>query len=125
MHARVRRKLGRQAVGRLGESAVAWAFTQRGFDVLGRNVRTRFGEIDLIVAKADRTVFVEVKTRTSSIYGYPEEAVDFKKRVHLERSCQALASRYSSNGAWSILIVSVELDLISRTASLRRIELED
>jgi putative endonuclease len=53
----------RRALGRLGEDIAAAHFERLGFEVLARNVRTRHGEIDLIVFGERAIVFVEVKTR--------------------------------------------------------------
>jgi putative endonuclease len=53
----------RGALGRLGEELAAAHLEERGFSVLARNVRTRHGEIDLIVFGGSAIVFTEVKTR--------------------------------------------------------------
>ena len=118
------KRLSKQQLGSLGERIVADALAQRGHKILGRNVRTRFGEIDLI-ARTDTTVlFVEVKTRTSRNFGLPEEAVGYKKRLHLSRCATALANEFAQGCDWAILIVAVEIDLNNRTARLRQIELD-
>lgn len=49
--------------GRLAEWLAAWMFRLQGFRVLGRNVRTPAGEIDLVVRRGKLVVFVEVKRR--------------------------------------------------------------
>ena len=46
------------------------------------NWRGKFGEIDLIIRKDDQWRFIEVKMRSNIKYGYPEEAVDTRKRSH-------------------------------------------
>jgi len=53
----------RRALGRLGEGLAAAHLERRGFAVVGRNVRTRYGEIDLIAFDGRTLVFAEVKTR--------------------------------------------------------------
>jgi len=53
----------RHRLGRLGEELAGAHFRRLGFSVLGRNVRTRHGEIDLIVFDGRTLVFVEVKSR--------------------------------------------------------------
>jgi len=53
----------RRALGRLGEQLAAAHLRRLGFSTLGRNVRTRHGEIDLIAFNGEALVFVEVKTR--------------------------------------------------------------
>lgn len=53
----------RQRLGRVGEQLAAEHLQRRGFAILARNHRTRWGELDLIAADARRIVFCEVKTR--------------------------------------------------------------
>jgi putative endonuclease len=53
----------RRALGRLGEELAATHLQRLGFSALGRNVRTRHGEIDLIAFDGCTLIFVEVKTR--------------------------------------------------------------
>lgn len=53
----------RHRLGRVGEQLAAAHLERRGFAILARNHRTRWGELDLIAADAQRIVFCEVKTR--------------------------------------------------------------
>ncbi|MFO0704935.1 MAG: YraN family protein [Candidatus Andersenbacteria bacterium] len=117
--------LTNQQLGQIGESLVTYALGERGFTVVARNVRTRYGEIDLIAQKEGITIFVEVKTRTSRRFGYPEEAVDRKKRLHLSRACLSLAPKYARTNDYAILVVAVELDLAARAAKLVQIQLDE
>jgi putative endonuclease len=55
----------RHTAGRQGEDLAARHFERLGFDVLARNHRTRYGELDLVVYDGRTLVFVEVKTRRS------------------------------------------------------------
>ncbi len=55
----------RHALGRRGEDLAAAHFARLGFEVLARNHRTRFGELDLVVFDGHTIVFIEVKTRRS------------------------------------------------------------
>jgi putative endonuclease len=57
---------GRPGLGALGEQLAAEHFERLGYSVLARNVRTRYGEIDLIAFDGQTLVFAEVKTRRSS-----------------------------------------------------------
>jgi putative endonuclease len=61
----------RRTIGRLGEDLAASHLTRLGFSTLARNVRTRHGEIDLIVFDGKALVFVEVKTRSAGFGGRP------------------------------------------------------
>ena len=53
----------RHVAGKRGEELAAEHFVRLGFEVLARNHRTRFGELDLVVYDGSTLVFVEVKTR--------------------------------------------------------------
>lgn len=57
---------GRRALGTLGESLAVAHFRALGFVVVARNVRTRYGEIDMIASDGASLVFAEVKTRRAS-----------------------------------------------------------
>jgi len=64
---------------------VADWYRQRGYQVVARNWRCREGELDLVLRKARTIVFCEVKTRTSSAFGAPVEAVTRTKQRRLRR----------------------------------------
>jgi putative endonuclease len=53
----------RHRLGQIGERLAAEHLERRGFAIVARNHRTRWGELDLIAADAERTIFCEVKTR--------------------------------------------------------------
>ena len=67
---------------------------KKGYRLLERQYRTRFGEIDLIMQTGETVVFVEVKTRSSHDFGLPEEAVTATKKSHLWKAAETwLTSR--------------------------------
>lgn len=66
--------------GKLGEKLAQDFLLKKNYKILERNYRNKIGEIDLIALDKDLIVFVEVKTRTSSAFGYAYEAVDWKKQ---------------------------------------------
>lgn len=116
--------LSNRDLGAMGERLVAYALRQRGCTILGRNVRTKYGEVDLIAKQRDVVLFVEVKTRRSRRYGYPEEAISLKKRLHMARACSVLASKYARGSHYALLVVAVEVDFATKVAKLTRIELD-
>jgi len=61
----------RRTIGRLGEDLAAAHLDRLGFATIARNVRTRHGEIDLIVFDGRTLAFVEVKTRAAGFGGRP------------------------------------------------------
>lgn len=62
-----------------GEKLAAAFLEEKGYVIIERNFRYKHSEIDIIMQKEDWLIFVEVKTRTSHQFGYPEEFVDEKK----------------------------------------------
>lgn len=62
-----------------GEQLAADFLTSKGFEIMHRNYRYKHSEIDLIVKKGNWLIFVEVKTRSSHAFGYPEQFVDRHK----------------------------------------------
>lgn len=66
-------------LGKWGEEDAAAYLVQKGFAILHRNWRHSHYEIDIIAEKEGVLHFVEVKLRTSTNFGLPEEAVDKRK----------------------------------------------
>jgi putative endonuclease len=75
----------RTRLGRSGEELAADLYRREGFTIVERNYRCREGEIDVIAQRAGVVVFCEVKTRHSSRWGEPSEAVGFHKQRRLRR----------------------------------------
>jgi len=74
-----------QSLGRLGEENAVGHLKRLGYRIIGRNVRTRFGEIDVVCRDRGHIVFVEVKTRSSDTFGTAAEAVTPEKSARLKR----------------------------------------
>lgn len=72
-------------LGRQGERIAADYLTRAGHRVVDRNWRSATGELDLVTIDAGTVVAVEVKTRTSTGYGHPFEAIDARKLHRLHR----------------------------------------
>ena len=79
----------RQSVGRRGESLAAAFLQTKGFLLRERNWRCRYGEIDLIMERQGEVRFIEVKTRETTTFGFPEESITHTKREHLSRAIEA------------------------------------
>jgi len=100
--------LSRQALGRWGEAQAADYLLARGYQILARNVRTPYGEIDLVAFFEQMLVFVEVKTRTNTRYGYPEEAVNQAKQAHMQAAAEAYIQTLDETaGTWRLDVIAV------------------
>jgi len=69
----------RRLFGNACEIAAARFLERKGYKILAHQFKTRIGEIDLIADQDGELVFVEVKARRNTKFGYPEEAVDARK----------------------------------------------
>jgi putative endonuclease len=111
---------GNKVLGDRGEAAAAAHLANLGYEILARNLRTPYGELDLIARQAGSTVFVEVKTRRSRTHGLPEEAITLRKRNHLLASAQYYLQLHAlSDSLWRVDIVAVEFD---SSGVLKRLE---
>jgi len=72
--------------GKSGEDIAVQFLKRRGYRILERNFRTKFGEIDIIARDRKTTVFIEVKLRESISSGYPSESVVKAKMYHLQNT---------------------------------------
>jgi putative endonuclease len=80
----------RRVLGDAGEELVARWYADAGYRVLDRNWRCREGELDVVVAREGVLVFCEVKTRRTTAFGVPAEAVTLSK----QRRLRTLAMRW-------------------------------
>ncbi len=85
----------KQALGKRGERLARQFLRQRGYKIVASNFSRRFGEIDIIACQDKTIVFVEVKTRTSSEFGLPQEGIKAEKIRHLFRSAQCYIKKYA------------------------------
>ena len=100
----------RQQTGQRGEDIAADYLMAKGYRILDRNWRCSIGELDIIMEKGNVLVFVEVRTRTSSRYGSPEESITPAKQAKLiELAHTYLQEVESVHASWRIDIAAVVL----------------
>jgi putative endonuclease len=76
----------RQELGRRGEQVAADHLIRRGFSIVDRNYRTRWGELDIVAYDGETLVFCEVKARRAPHgSGRPLDAVHGPKRAQLRK----------------------------------------
>lgn len=92
--------------GAEGEALAARFLQEKGYEIVDRNYRFKRSEIDLIAKKNGWLIFVEVKTRTSNAFGYPEEFVDRAK----EKKIMEGAEQYMLDQNWE---GNVRYDIVS------------
>jgi len=107
-------KTAGQQFGAWGEQLACDYLVLNGYEILDRNVRTPYGEIDIIarekklVDESQTLVFVEVKARRTNTYGYPEDAITESKRKHLIEAAEYyLQENPELAEAWRIDVISI------------------
>lgn len=73
----------KKELGNLGEKISTQYLEKNKYKILKRNFYCKQGEIDIIAKDGNEIVFIEVKTRTSSCFGSPSEAVNIIKQRHM------------------------------------------
>jgi len=73
-----------KTTGNKGEELAVQYLSEKGYEIIERNWRFRHAEVDIITSKNSRLHFFEIKTRTTSKYGKPEESMSYKKMKMLK-----------------------------------------
>ena len=81
-------------VGAWGEQLAAKYLIKKKYKVLASGVRSRYGEIDLIVSNRNFLVFVEVKLRKNAQFAKAREYVDFYKQNRIRTTAELYLSQY-------------------------------
>ncbi len=118
-----RKKKETAATGRLGETYAVEYLIRHGYEILRKNYRKQFGEVDIVACEKGTIVFVEVKTRRSDIFGTPSEAVDGRKQRQLSRIAQDYLLNHQLNDvAARFDVVGVTLDQHNRPVTIELIK---
>jgi len=110
-------------IGKIGEEMAMAFLEQKGYEILGVNVRTPLGEIDIVARRKNVTVFVEVKTRATSSLGPPYLNITrTKQRQIVKNALCYLKSKGLVFSDWRIDVVSVKLNERYEPGSIELIE---
>jgi putative endonuclease len=113
--------LSRPGSGQQAERRAVRHYRLRGYRVVGVNVWSAGYELDLIVRRGRRLVFCEVKSKSGTAFGAPEEMVDREKQRRLFRAAEAWLA---ANRVAATLDVEFEV-LAMADGCLRRVRLGD
>jgi len=94
--------------GNKGEELAANFLEGKGYKIIIANYRYKHAEIDLIVKKENLLVFVEVKTRSSILFGEPEAFVTGKKAAKVMEGAEQFMIEHNWHGNIRFDIVSVK-----------------
>lgn len=96
-----------QKVGKFGEELVKDYLIRKGYEIIARNLKISYQEVDIIAKNGEYYIFVEVKTRTSNILGEADEAFDDIKMDNLNVAIAKYIEKNNINEKY------VQIDLIS------------
>lgn len=113
-----------QNVGEMGERLAARLLKEKGFTIVDRNYRKKWGEIDIVAEKDCVIHFVEVKAITSKGDYMPEDNVRLWKKQRLSRVIRTylLDKKISDDTEFQIDVIAVRLDFETKKATIRLVE---
>lgn len=101
----------RKKLGNKGEKRAANFLRKQGYQIIEKNYHSLLGEIDIVAKEGESIVFVEVKTRRSTDFGLPEEALSYDKRRRLSKlALNYLAHRRIEGSNCRFDVVSILMD---------------
>ncbi|MBA1333838.1 MAG: Endonuclease [Firmicutes bacterium] len=83
----------KKEIGDIGERAARSYIEGIGYNILDVNYRSKYGEIDIVAYDGTTLAFIEVKSRRSTRYGTPGEAVDWNKQKRMIKTAMAYLSQ--------------------------------
>lgn len=97
-------------IGQLGEDAACQFLKKKRYEILDRNYRQNFGEIDIVTKKGDTISFIEVKTRKNDTYGLPCEFVTKPKQERIIKTAYAYILEKALDMSYSFDVIEVYFD---------------
>ena len=98
-----------KTLGDRGEKMAADYLMRSGYSIIQTNYRTSHLEIDIIAQQGKTLVFIEVKSRSTHYFGYPENAVNSKKKDHLINAANDFIHSWDWKGDIRFDIISILL----------------
>ncbi len=107
---------GKVGLGLRGESLAAQALQKHGFEIITRNWRCPYGEVDIVATRGDDLYFVEVRTRRTAVLPTPEQSLTPRKNTHMELVARTYLGTHASGRqlTWHLSFVAVAMDRAGR-----------
>jgi putative endonuclease len=125
-------KTAKQGIGMIGEEIACRFLTGKGYSVVSRNYRKKWGEIDIIAKKEGKISFIEVKTmnvQTKSNVSRetldelrPEEHVDRNKLRRFGNAIRSYLEEFHIGDNWMFHVIAIDINTEKKTACIRFIE---
>lgn len=110
-------------IGNYGENLAIEFIKSKSYKILEQNYTNRYGEIDIIALKDDLLVFIEVKSRYSTSFGNPLEAVTYskQKRIYKLSSYYILLNNYNNFNV-RFDVIEILFNTLNQTYMLNHME---
>jgi len=113
----------RRIFGDLGEDKAVKFLENKGYEIVERNYHSPYGEIDIIAKNSGKLTFIEVKTRSGSSFGEPEEAINDKKINNIIKSSEHyLKENFDKDIAIDFEVISIKQ---TKDTKIRHLKLFD
>lgn len=108
-------------LGKWGEEIAAAFVEKKGYEILQRDWKSGHHDLDIIAKDEDTLVVIEVKTRRNRLFGNPEEAIDYKKRLSLQSAINHFVKSHHINAPVRFDIISI-VGMIGSTPEIDHIK---
>ena len=112
----------KQEIGKIGEDIACSYLEKNNYKIICRNYRDKTGEIDIIARDVTKEiVFIEVKTRQNLKYGYPIDAINKQKLIHICKTATLyiLLNKLENN---NIRFDAIEVYISNKKAKIRQVK---
>ncbi len=107
-------------IGQFGENLAKEYLIRKGFKIIDSNKKIGNPEIDIITKKNNETIFVEVKTRTSKIFGEADETLRTKQIKTLKKAISIYCFRNKINMNFIRLdLIAIDINKLKKTANIK------
>ena len=117
--------MDQKLLGKKGEETATDFLKKEGYQILDTNFHKRSGEIDIIAFDSNFSeyVFVEVKTRSSTTFGFPEESITVRKQAHMLAAAESYIQEHPDLGNdWRIDVIAILCQGSTKKHSLKHFE---
>jgi putative endonuclease len=115
--------MNKQDTGNLGEKFAQSFLKRKGYKIIATNYRSSYGEMDIILRKADCLIFAEVRCKRSHVFGTPEESITSSKKQKLISMAQGYIQKNPPVcKSWRIDFIAVEIDANNRATRIEHFE---
>jgi putative endonuclease len=112
--------MNKREKGIWGEEKAVKYLLEKGIEIIARNQRTSYGELDIIGRDESQIIFFEVKMRSGDWFGYPEDAVNTTKQEHLLNSIEEYMQKHPDlNDDWRLDVIAIDGNVYSSNIVIR------